>query len=116
MALYTHTQKKSTFREIKRVATEAALFGVKNRLFVALYEVKNKVLEIACFLSSKKIVSGKLFFVENNYADCKEFLCNYHCLEILAMCFLSSKKLVLMRENYTYIITTKNPAKVGGVE
>ena len=40
---HTHT---STFREIRRVA----LFGVENRLFVALYEEKNKVLEIACFL------------------------------------------------------------------
>lgn len=38
------------FREIRRVANEAALFGVKNRLFVALYEIKNKVLEMACFL------------------------------------------------------------------
>ena len=96
-------------------------------MFVALYEEKNKVLGIACFLSSKKIVSGKLFFVENNYADCKEFLCNYHCLEILAMCFSwlmqtirfkgnhdYRKKLNLMRETYT--LTTKNPAKVGGVE
>ena len=53
-AVHTHTHT-STFRKIKRVANEAALFGVKNRLFVALYERKNKVLEIACFLSSKKI-------------------------------------------------------------
>ena len=48
-AVHTHTHT-STFREIIRVANEAALFGVKNRLFVALYEGKNKVLEIACFL------------------------------------------------------------------
>ena len=33
-AVHTHT---STFREIKRVANEAALFGVEDRLFVALY-------------------------------------------------------------------------------
>ena len=46
-AVHTHT---SIFREIRRVANEAALFGVKNRLFVALYEGKNKVLKIACFL------------------------------------------------------------------
>ena len=46
-AVHTHT---SIFREIRRVANEAALFGVKNRLFVALYEIKNKVLETACFL------------------------------------------------------------------
>ena len=49
LALYTHTHT-SIFREIRRVANEAALFGVKNRLFVALYEIKNKVLEMACFL------------------------------------------------------------------
>ena len=46
-AVHTHT---STFREVRRVANEAALFGIGNRLFVALYEGKNKVLEIACFL------------------------------------------------------------------
>ena len=51
LALYTHTHTHtSIFREIGRVANEAALFGVKNRLFVALYEIKNKVLEMACFL------------------------------------------------------------------
>ena len=51
LALYTHTHTHtSIFREIRRVANEAALFGVKNRLFVALYEIKNKVLEMACFL------------------------------------------------------------------
>ena len=48
-AVHTHTHT-SIFREIRRVANEAALFGVKNRLFVALYEIKNKVLKIACFL------------------------------------------------------------------
>ena len=53
-AVHTHTHT-STFREIRRVANEAALFGVKNRLFVALYEEKNKVLEIACFLRAKKL-------------------------------------------------------------
>ena len=54
-AVHTHTHT-STFREIKRVASEAALFGVGDRLFVALYEGKNKVLEIACFLSFIKII------------------------------------------------------------
>ena len=50
-AVHTHTHTHtSIFREIRRVANEAALFGVKNRLFVALYEIKNKVLEMACFL------------------------------------------------------------------
>ena len=48
-AVHTHT---CTFREIKRVANEAALFDMEDRLFVALYEEKNKVLEIACFLCS----------------------------------------------------------------
>ena len=48
-AVHTHTHT-STFRKIRRVANEAALFGVEDRLFVALYEGKNKVLEIACFL------------------------------------------------------------------
>ncbi len=117
MALYTHTHTHtSTFREIKRVANEAALYCVENRLFIALYEGKNKVLEIACFLSSRKIISVKLFFVEINYANCKEFLCNYYCLEILAICFLRAKKLILMRKFYTGIITEDSLAKVGGVE
>ena len=50
-AVHTHTHTHtSTFREIRRVANGAALFGDENRLFVALYEGKNKVLEIACFL------------------------------------------------------------------
>ena len=116
-AVHTHTHTHtSTFREIKRVANEATLYCVENRLFVALYEEKNKVLEIACFLSSRKIISVKLFFVEINYADYKEFLCNYHCLEILVMCFLRAKKLILMRKFYTGIITEDSLAKVGGVE
>ena len=74
-AVHTHT---STFREIKRVANEAALFGVEDRLFVALYEGKNKVLEIACFLSSRKII--------------------------------------LIRKIYTRIMTEDSLEKVGGVE
>ena len=59
---HTHTHT-STFREIKRVANEAALFGVGDRLFVALYERKNKVLEIACFLRANFIgyIMKKLF-------------------------------------------------------
>ena len=62
LALYTHTR---IFREIKRVANAAALFGVKNRLFVALHEVKDKVLKIACFL---RLILSKLkenYTVEN---------------------------------------------------
>ena len=58
-AVHTHT---STFREIKRVADEAALFGVEDRLFVALYEGKNKVLEIACFLRVKKLILMQKFY------------------------------------------------------
>jgi hypothetical protein len=118
LALYTHTHTHtSTFREIRRVANEAALFGVEDRLFVALYEEKNKVLEIACFLSSRKIISVKLFFVEINYADYKEFLCNSHCLEILAMCFLRGiLKKIILKKCYTYVRSVSNLAEIGGVE
>ena len=78
-AVHTHTHTHtSTFREIRRVANEAALFGVENRLFVALYEGKNKVLEIACFLRDKK--------------------------------------LNIMREFCTRIMTIINLAEIGGVE
>ena len=53
-AVHTHTHTHtSTFREIKRVANEAALFGVQNGLFVALYDERNTVLETTCFLRSK---------------------------------------------------------------
>ena len=119
-AVHTHTHT-STFREIKRVANEATLYCVENRLFVALYEGKNKVLEIACFLSSANLIPVKLSLLEINYADCKEFLCNYYCLEILAMCFsreiLCSRKLKIMRKFYTRLLTRRNKlAKVGGVE
>jgi len=74
LALYTHTHTHtSTFRGIKRVANEAALFGVENRLFVALYEGKNKVLEIACFLRVKKINLMQKFYTRimtiNNLAE-----------------------------------------------
>ena len=53
-AVHTHTHT-STFRKIKRVANEATLFGVKNRLCVVLYLGKNVVLEIACFFRALKI-------------------------------------------------------------
>ena len=115
MALYTHTHT-CTFREIRRVANEAALFGDENRLFVALYEGKNKVLEIACFSCRRKFIPVGEIFVQQDYADYKEFLYNYHCLEILAMCFLRAKKLNIMREFYTRIMTISNLAEVGGVE
>jgi len=120
-AVHTHTHTHtSTFRKIKRVANEATLFDVKNRLCVVLYLGKNVVLEIACFLSSKKIIPVKLFFVELNYADYKEFLCNYYCLEILVMCFLRClkhiiEKVTLMRKIYTKRINKFNEAEIGGV-
>ena len=65
-AVYTHT---STFRKIKRVANEATLYCVENRLFVALYEGKNKVLEIACFLRANFIgyLMKKLFYTNTNF-------------------------------------------------
>ena len=37
--VHTHTHT-STFREIKRVANEATLYCVENRMTVALYEKK----------------------------------------------------------------------------
>ena len=63
-AVHTHTHT-STFREIRRVANEAALFGVENRLFVALYEGKNKVLEIACFFVRRKFIPVGEIFVQH---------------------------------------------------
>ena len=69
-AVHTHTHTHtSTFREIKRVANEAALYCVENRLFLALYEGKNKVLEIACFLSSRKIILMRKFYTGIIIAD-----------------------------------------------
>ena len=67
-AVHTHTHT-STFREIKRVANEATLYCVENRLFVALYEGKNKVLEIACFLRAKFItyLMKKLFCTNTDF-------------------------------------------------
>ena len=63
MALYTHTHTHTcTFKKIIRVANEAALFDVENGLFVALYEGKNKVLEIACFLRCRKFNLMREFY------------------------------------------------------
>ena len=66
-AVHTHTHTH-TFREIRRVANKATLFGIENRLFVALYKEKNKVLEIACFLSARFIeyLVKKLFCTNTN--------------------------------------------------
>ncbi len=61
-AVHTHTQ--STFKKIRRVANKATLYWVVNRLFVALYEEKNKVLKIACFLRAKKLILVQKFYTE----------------------------------------------------
>ena len=114
-AVHTHTHT-STFKKIRRVANKATLYWVVNRLFVALYEGKNKVLGIDCFSRFRKFIPVGEIFVQRDYADYKEFLCNYYCLEILVMCFLSSKKLILMRKIYTEMITENSFANQGGVE
>ena len=74
------------------------------------------MLEIACFLRIPEIILKRIFLVQRDYANYTEFLCNYHCLEILVMCFLSSKKIILMRKFYTPIILKDILAKEGGVE
>ena len=113
-AVHTHTHTHtSTFRKIKRVANEATLLGVKTRLCVVLYLGKNVVLEIACFSCCLKILSEKEFLLQRDYADYKEFLCNYHCLEILAICLFSCRKLKL--RYYTYLKILSNLEKQGGV-
>ena len=115
-AVHTHTHTHtSTFRKIKRVANEATLLGVKNRLCVVLYLGKNVVLEIACFSCCLKILSEKEFLLQRDYANYTEFLCNYYCLEILVMCFLRYLKIMLMRKSHTKIINKFNEAEIGGV-
>ena len=81
-AVHTHTHT-STFRKIKRVANEATLFGVKNRLCVVLYLGKNVVLDIACFACCLKILLEKVFLQQLDYADCKEVFCNYTNLKLV---------------------------------
>ena len=62
-AVHTHTHTHtSTFKKIRRVANKATLYWVVNRLFVALYEGKNKVLEIACFLRCRKFNLMREFY------------------------------------------------------
>ena len=113
---HTHTHT-STFKEIRRVANGAALFGDENRLFVALYEGKNKVLEIACFSCRRKFFPVGEIFVQQDYADCKEFLCNCNCLEILAMCFLRGILLKsILKKRYTELMNVSNLTELGGVE
>ena len=117
-AVHTHTHTCIS-REIKRVASEATLYCVENRLFVALlFERKNKVLEIACFSRFRKFIPVGEIFVQRDYADYKEFLCNYHCLEILAMCFLRADFIDYLIKNlfYTRLMSEINLANQGGVE
>ena len=80
MRLYTHTHTHtSIFREIRRVANKATLCCVDNRLFVVLYEGKNKVLGIACFLRRKISIKakfcGKYFLKKFFYTKFKGSLC-----------------------------------------
>ena len=80
---------------------------MKNRLCVVLYLGKNVVLEIACFSCCLKILSEKEFLLQQDYANYKEFLCNYHCLEILVMCFLMSKKISFITKLTNFKILNK---------
>ena len=116
-AVHTHTHT-STFRKIKRVANEATLFGVKNRLCVVLYLGKNVVLEIACFLRIPEIILKRIFLVQRDYANYTEFLCNYYCLEILVMFFLRSLGIMLKEffiTIYTNLKLLNKLEKQGGV-
>ena len=118
-AVHTHTHTHtSTFRKIKRVANEATLFGVKNRLCVVLYLGKNVVLEIACFLRIPEIILKRIFLVQRDYANYTEFLCNYYCLEILVMFFLRSLGIMLKEffiTIYTNLKLLNKLEKQGGV-
>ena len=116
-AVHTHTHT-STFRKIKRVANEATLFDVKNRLCVVLYLGKNVVLEIACFLRIPEIILKRIFLVQRDYANYTEFLCNYYCLEILVMFFLRSLGIMLKEffiTIYTNLKLLNKLEKQGGV-
>ena len=98
-AVHTHTHTHtSTFRKIKRVANEATLFGVKNRLCVVLYLGKNVVLKIACFFRTLEIMLERIFLLQQNYENDTEFFCNYHCLEILVICFSCCLKINFITE------------------
>ena len=118
-AVHTHTHTHtSTFRKIKRVANEATLLGVKNRLCVVLYLGKNVVLEIACFSCCLKILSEKEFLLQRDYANYTEFLCNYHFLEILVICFLHGLGIMLKEfliTIYTNLKLLNKLEKQGGV-
>jgi len=84
LALYTHTHTHtSTFRKIKRVANEATLFGVKNRLCVVLYLGKKVVLEIACFLRGLGRRTEK-FLSQRDYVNYKKFIITSYTNLIIA--------------------------------
>ena len=72
------------------------------------------MLEIACFSCCLKILSEKEFLLQRDYANYTEFLYNYHCLEILVMCFLRYLKIMLMRKSYTKV-TNEFKEEIGGV-
>ena len=64
-AVHTHTHTHTgTFRKIERVANEATLYCVKNRLCIALYEVKSMVQEIGCFSRCLKIILMRKFYTK----------------------------------------------------
>ena len=72
------------------------------------------VLEIACFFRALKIMLERIFLLQQDYANYKEFLYNYHCLEILVMCFLMYKKIIFITE-LTNLKLLNELEKQGGV-
>ena len=75
------------------------------------------MLEIACFSCRRKFFPVGEIFVQQDYADCKEFLCKCNCLEILAMCFLRGILLKsILKKRYTELMIVSNFAELGGVE
>ena len=76
------------------------------------------MLEIACFSCCLKILSEKEFLLQRDYANYTEFLCNYHCLEILVMFFLRSLGIMLKEifiTIYTNLKLLNKLEKQGGV-
>ena len=101
-AVHTHTHTHtSTFKKIRRVANEAALFGIENRLFVALYEGKNKVLEIACFSCRRKFIPVGEIFVEQK--GCQDY--GHQVVSVM----LSCNGITL---NYAVILYDKSRSKI----
>ena len=71
---------------------------MKNRLCVVLYLGKNVVLKIACFFRALEIMLERIFLLQQNYENDTEFFCNYHCLEILVICFSCCLKILFITE------------------